>query len=61
MHLEAMQASFLSETNVYLGYTCYFWWPSWVWQQDAPPPPPNIILHQKRVRRHKISGLEVLL
>ena len=23
MHLEALQGSFLSETNVYLGYTCY--------------------------------------
>ena len=24
MHLEALQASFLSETNMYLGYTCHF-------------------------------------
>ena len=23
MHLEALQGAFLSETNVYLGYTCY--------------------------------------
>ena len=40
MHLEALQASFLSETNVYLGYTRYFWWSSWNWHQDDPPPPP---------------------
>ena len=31
MHLEALHASFLSETNVYLGYTCYFWRPSLIW------------------------------
>ena len=24
MHLEVLQRSFSSETNVYLGYTCYF-------------------------------------
>ena len=52
MHLEAMQASFLSETNVYLGYTCYFG--GHLGYGSKMPPPPNIILHQKRVRRHKI-------
>ena len=46
MHLEALHASFLSETNVCLEYTCYFWRPSLIWHQDdrpttTPPPPPT--------------------
>ena len=56
-HLEALQASFLSETNVYLGCTClYFLWPSWIWHRDESS---NIILtqHQKRTGRPKISWI----
>ena len=65
VHLEALQASFLSETNVYLGYARYFWRSSWNWHQDYPPPPhppqqtktETQFQHQKRIRRPKISGI----
>ena len=41
VHLEALQASLLWETNMYLGVYLLFWRPSWIWHQDAPPPPPS--------------------
>ena len=46
MHLEALQASFLSETNLYLGCTCVLvggGHPGFGIKM-TPPPPPNIIL-----------------
>ena len=67
VHLEALQASFLSETNVYLGYTWYFWRPSWIWHEDDPHPP-----NKKKQQKHnfntrngfvalQVVGLKVLL
>ena len=55
VHLVVLQASFLSETNVYLGYTCFFVRPSWVRHRDEPP---NIILTPEMdFCRPKISGI----
>ena len=54
MHLKALQASSLSETNVYF----YFWRPSWIWQQDD-------LKHKFNTKNGfvtmKLVGLKVLL
>ena len=64
VHLEALQASFLSETNVYLGYTRYFGGHLGIGIKMCPP--------NKQKQKHnfntrngfvalKLLGLEVLL
>ena len=45
MHLEALHASFLSETNVYLGYTCFFGGHPWFDIKTPNPPPPPTHTH----------------